>query len=510
MEVSSDSNAPRAEPKNIKGKDNAPLNRSSYREALKAPKEHRPRGTNKGASSGTEAAPATTKLLTLSSLGSKKGDADNKRTRSSAEQLSDQEQPANKRPPSSMNVAIVEAQTTIREARDLPTAVGWTSAVPSAVRAPDRHVTSAGKARNQEQEEAIQEEVRKSAQNVRWVKGPVPSNIDHWFYDLRNSGTEPPASLIAASRNMVLRWKKALGRSYFALREDAGGAVLRVEHAHRSFTAVTLNMPLSGWTSRACAKHQSLHDLMDIPKLISKDGNPLNTRPCPLIYYYEQLLQDMRHIVTHHFEIIPRTILNPIPKSTISSPPRNTRTAPPPNNSSSSTTDRYAWRQPKNSKGKKNVPSADEHFQELAKDIHEANKSIPNPYEHEDTEQYNWAFDSLLSDEKKDLIERSKRLIRLIKAGDPPKNYIERRASKLKEKPDALGYRSIDCNKNVQGFYGTTNKEYDTYAIFDLEEFIEDVVTNNADKHVVGFYEDRIGTYMNMHFHDGPSGQGSR
>ena len=229
-----------------------------------------------------------------------------------------------------------------------------------------------------------------------------------------------------------------------------------------------------------------------------------------MIYYYEQLLQDMRHIVTHHFETIHRTILNPIPKSTISSPPRNTRTAPPPNNSSSSTTDRYAWRQPKNSKGKKNVPSADEHFQELAKDIHEANKNIPNPYEQEDTEQYNWAFDSLLSDEKKDLIERSKRLIRLIKAGDPPKNYIERRASKLKEKPDALGYRSIDCNKNVQGFYGTTNKEYDEYAIFDLEEFIEDVVTNNADKHVVGFYEDRIGTYMNMHFHDGPSGQGSR
>ena len=65
-------------------------------------------------------------------------------------------------------------------------------------------------------------------------------------------------------------------------------------------------------------------------------------------------------------------------------------------------------------------------------------------------------------------------------------------------------------NKNVQGFYGTTNKEYDEYAIFDLQEFIEDITTNNADKHVVGFYEDRVGTYKNIHLSDGPSGQGSR
>ena len=61
----------------------------------------------------------------------------------------------------------------VLEARNLPTAVGWTSAVQAA----PRHVASAGAVRNQEREEAIQEEVRKSAQNVRWVKGPVPSNI---------------------------------------------------------------------------------------------------------------------------------------------------------------------------------------------------------------------------------------------------------------------------------------------------------------------------------------------
>ena len=136
------------------------------------------------------------------------------------------------------------------------------------------------------------------------------------------------------------------------------------------------------------------------------------------------------------------------------------------------------------------------------------NKNIANPYEHEDTEQYNWAFDSLLSDEKKDLIARTKKLIRLIKSGDPPRNYVERRANKLKEKPDANGYRSSDGN-NVQGFCGTNNREYDEYAIFDLEQFIENITTNNADKHILGYYEDKTGTVKNIHFNDGPSGQGS-
>ncbi len=79
----------------------------------------------------------------------------------------------------------------------------------------------------------------------------------------------------------------------------------------------------------------------------------------------------------------------------------------------------------------------------------------------------------------------------------------------LKEEPD---HRNVERNKNVPGFHGTTIKEYDEYAIFDLEEFIEDITQNNADKHIVGFYEyeDRFGTYKNINFHDGPSGQGSR
>ena len=36
------------------------------------------------------------------------------------------------------------------------------------------------------------------------------------------------------------------------------------------------------------------------------------------------------------------------------------------------------------------APAADEHFRELTKDIHESNRNISNPYEYEDTEQYNW------------------------------------------------------------------------------------------------------------------------
>ncbi len=125
--------------------------------------------------------------------------------------------------------------------------------------------------------------------------------MDHWFYDLRDAGTVPPASLVAASRLTVLAWKKGQGQNYFPFKRIAGGMVLRIEHAHRTFKALTLNMPISDWVSRACAKHHTDRAHLDITTLVAKDGNPLETRPCPLIYYYEQLLEDMKHIVTHNF-----------------------------------------------------------------------------------------------------------------------------------------------------------------------------------------------------------------
>ncbi len=268
-----------------------------------------------------------------------------------------------------------------------------------------------------------------------------------------------------------------------------------MEHAHRTFKALTRDLPISGWVSRACAKHQSTHRSTLIPLLVAKDGDPLTTRPCPLIYYYEQLLEDMKHIVTHMFEPIPRTILTPIPEAQISSPSRKSRSAPTASSSSSvALIEQHTWRTQKKTRNKKKVPTADEHFQELAKDIHESNKNISNPYEQHDAEQYNWAFDSLLSDEKKDMIKRAKRLTSLIKANDPPKTYIVRRTGKL-------AGEARDWNE------GTTIREYDDEAVFELEQFVDDISTNNADKHIVGYYEDRVGAYENIKFSDGPSGQ---
>jgi hypothetical protein len=207
---------------------------------------------------------------------------------------------------------------------------------------------------------------------------------------------------------------------------------MSLEHAHRTFKALTKDLPISGWVSRACAKHQGIHGRTLIPLLVAKDGDPLTTRPYPLIYYYEQLLEDMKHIIAHMFEPIPRTILTPIPEAQMSSPSRKSRSVPTASSSSMvAANEQHTWRTQKKARNRKKVPSADEHFQELAKDIHESNKNISNPYQQHDAEQSNCAFDSLLSDEKKDMIRRAKWLTSLIKANDPPKNYIARRTGKL-------------------------------------------------------------------------------
>jgi hypothetical protein len=61
-----------------------------------------------------------------------------------------------------------------------------------------------------------------------------------------------------------------------------------------------------------------------------------------------------------------------------------------------------------------------------------------------------------MSEEKKDMIKRAKRLIALIKAKEPPKNYIARRTSKLQGE-------ARDWNE------GTMVKEYDDHAVYELE-----------------------------------------
>jgi hypothetical protein len=100
--------------------------------------------------------------------------------------------------------------------------------------------------------------------------------------------------------------------------------------------------------------------------------------------------------------------------------------------------EQHTWRTQKKARNRKKVPSADEHFQELAKDKHESNKNIFNPYEHHDAEQYNGAFDSLLSDEKKDMIRRAKRLISLIKANDPLRICTDKGTARIAFKGSAL------------------------------------------------------------------------
>jgi hypothetical protein len=80
---------------------------------------------------------------------------------------------------------------------------------------------------------------------------------------MRNAGTVPPASLVAASRAMVLRWKSALGNSYHSLSgQNAGGMVMSLEHAHRTFKALTyeglahLRLGIQG--VRQASKHTSV------------------------------------------------------------------------------------------------------------------------------------------------------------------------------------------------------------------------------------------------------------
>ena len=158
METSEESKTPSAAPiETSKDQDVVPANRASNKEALGTPKEQQSRGTNENASSGTDSAPAAAKMITLSTLSNKRGDTDNKRSRSSAEQLSDQEQPLNKRPPSELSLALNNAQGMMIAAREHPT-----DATRSEAMRATQQVTSIGTARSLEREEAVQEDVKRS------------------------------------------------------------------------------------------------------------------------------------------------------------------------------------------------------------------------------------------------------------------------------------------------------------------------------------------------------------
>jgi hypothetical protein len=213
----------------------APMAKLSFKEVISSAQKQNSKNKNVA---GTSEQPPPPRLITLSTLGNKYEDAPGKRTRSLGTVTSE---PAQKKPPQNSMASTSERAPPLLE-QPFP--------------------------RNQDKEKEVEEEVKKSCQNIQWTRGPLPKNVDHWFYDLRTAGIIPPASLVAASRAMVLKWKNALGGACFAYRRSAGGAVMSLEHAHRTFKALTRDLPISGWVSRACAKHQSIHG-----------------RACPLIYF---------------------------------------------------------------------------------------------------------------------------------------------------------------------------------------------------------------------------------
>jgi hypothetical protein len=206
----------------------APAINLSFKEIISSVQKQNKATKNIEGSAGTSEQPPPPRLITLSTLGSKNEDTAGKRTRSLGTTA---KEPAHKKP--SQN-----------------------SPAPVPTSEPSRDELMVPRTRDyQDREKEIENEVKRSCQNIQWTRGPLPKNIDHWFYDLRAAGTIPPASLVAASRAMVLRWKNALGGDYFPYRHSAGGSVTNLEHAHRTFKALTRDLPISGWVSRACAKN---------------------------------------------------------------------------------------------------------------------------------------------------------------------------------------------------------------------------------------------------------------
>jgi hypothetical protein len=187
----------------------APVIKLSFKEVISSVQRQNSR--NKEIARASDQ-PTPPKLITLSNIGSRTGDTMSKRTRS-LETVA--REPAQKKPPQNSMASTSERAPLLLE-QPFP--------------------------RIQDKEKEIEEEVKKSCQNIQWTRGPLPKNIDHWFYDLRTAGIVPPASLVAASRAMVLRWKNALGNDYFPYRHSAGGTVMGLEHAHRTFKALTKDL----------------------------------------------------------------------------------------------------------------------------------------------------------------------------------------------------------------------------------------------------------------------------
>ncbi len=188
----------------------APVIKLTFKEIISSGQKQVKAEKNMEGSAGTSGQPTPSRVISLSTLGGKNEDTVGKRTRSLGTVA---KEPAQKKPPQNSHASS-------HNSSELPQSTKQISRV-----------------RNHDMEKEIEEKVRKSCQNIQWVRGPLPTDVDHWFYDLRDAGTVPPESLVAASRLMVLAWKEAQGRGYFTFRRLAGGMVMRIEHAHRTFNA---------------------------------------------------------------------------------------------------------------------------------------------------------------------------------------------------------------------------------------------------------------------------------
>jgi hypothetical protein len=198
-----------------------------------------------GGGASTSAPTPTPKLISLTA-GSRAEDANGKRLRATGPTPQDQEQPASKRP-------LSQKDDSPREDR---------SRLPVTLRL-DRQ-------ERQELEKEIENEVKRSCSAIAWTRVTRFEDVDHWFYDLRDAGTEPPDLLVQQSRKMVLTWKAALGKRYHPLQHGAGSTIMPLEHAYKSFKEITAGMSVSVWVSRAIARVQWLHDILSIPKLVPK------------------------------------------------------------------------------------------------------------------------------------------------------------------------------------------------------------------------------------------------
>ena len=122
-------------------------------------------------------------------------------------------------------------------------------------------------------EREIEDEVKQCCNHIKWKRNKDPKDADTWFYDLRDIYTVSD-KLSGEFRKQVLKWKAALGDDYLPYKCRKSRLMLETYHrmidnALRSFKAPVVDLSLASWISRACAKHQYIHDRAQIPKLVS-------------------------------------------------------------------------------------------------------------------------------------------------------------------------------------------------------------------------------------------------